>query len=317
MTEFRTVRADEVTSLYALWAGAFTASHIVPLYEQDEGRLGRTLVAADATGVLAVVYWLPRDVRDAHGGVRRVGCVSSVATRPDARGRGLVRRLLAMAADAMTAAGCAWSLLFTGTPGVYSGSGWRVFDRPRVDGRFAAAGTLAAGWTLDAGWTAGPAGLGDWTVHDDWTVLAALHDRHDDRRPLTTVRSARDWTGRVPVWYGPPHEILLVREHGTPMAYAVVDWSAGDVVEVALADGRAAAPLLRAVAAEARARGVRSGCLRAPLDPPIRSALPLLFEEWERRDEQTGMARPLLLKEAEVRAVVEHPLAVHWTADYF
>ncbi|XVQ84648.1 NAD(P)-dependent oxidoreductase [Microbispora siamensis] len=179
------------------------------------------------------------------------------------------------------------------------------------DGRFAAAGAL------DAGWTAGPAGLGEWTVLDNWTVLAALHDRHDDRRPLTTVRSARDWTGRVPVWYGPPHEILLLHEHGTPMAYAVVDWSAGDVVEVALAAGRAAAPLLRAVAAEARARGVRSGCLRAPLDPPIRSALPLLFEEWERRDEHTGMARPLLLEEAEVRAVVEHPLAVHWTADYF
>ncbi|MBE3015466.1 GNAT family N-acetyltransferase [Microbispora sp. NEAU-D428] len=301
---------DEVDSLYALWARAFTAPHIAPLYEQDEGRLGRTLVAADATGVLAVVYWLPREVRDARGGVRRVGCVSSVATRPDARGRGLVRRLLAMAADAMTAAGCAWSLLFTGTPGVYAGSGWRVFDRPRVDGRFAAAETLDAG-TLDAGWTAGPAGLGD------WPVLAVLHDRYDDRRPLTTVRSARDWTGRVPVWYGPPHEILLVHEHGTPMAYAVVDWSAGDVVEVALADGGAAAPLLRAVAAEARARGVRSGCLRAPLDPPIRSALTLLFEEWERRDEHTGMARPLLLEEAEVRAVVEHPLAVHWTADYF
>ncbi|MGI5154834.1 GNAT family N-acetyltransferase [Microbispora sp. CA-102843] len=305
MTEFRTVRADETVSLYELWARAFTASHIVSLYEQDEGRLGRTFVAADGTGVLAVVYWLPREVRDARGGVQRVGCVSSVATRPDARGRGLVRRLLAMAAEAMTAAGCAWSLLFTGTPGVYAGSGWRVFDRPRVDGRFAAVATL------DAGWTAEPAGLGD------WPVLAALHDRHDDRRPLTTVRSARDWTGRVPVWYGPPHEILLVQEHGTPMAYAVVDWSVGDVAEVALAAGPAAAPLLRAVAAEARARGVRSGCLHAPLDPPVRAALPLLFEEWERRDEQTGMARPLLLQEAEVRAVVEHPFAVHWTADYF
>ncbi|WP_182903631.1 GNAT family N-acetyltransferase [Microbispora sp. H10830] len=305
MTEVRTVRADEVASLYKLWARAFTASHIVPLYEQDEGRLGRTFVAADATGLLAVVYWLPREVRDARGGVQRVGCLSSVATRPDARGRGLVRRLLATAADAMTAAGCAWSLLFTGTPGVYAGSGWRVFDRPRVDGRFAAAAPA------DPGWTVGPAGLGD------WPVLAALHDRHDDGRPLTTVRSARDWTGRVPVWYGPPHEILLVREHGTPMAYAVVDWNAGDVVEVALAADRAAAPLLRAVAAEAGARGVRPGRLRAPLDPPVRAALPLLFEEWERRGEQNGMARPLLLEEPEVRAVVEHPRAVHWTADYF
>ncbi|GLX10805.1 GNAT family N-acetyltransferase [Microbispora sp. NBRC 16548] len=305
MTEFRTVRADEAASLYALWERAFGASHVVPLYEQDEGRLDRTFVAVDATGVLAVVYWLPRQVRDARSGVQPVGCLSSVATRPDARGRGLVRRLLATAADAMTAAGCAWSLLFTGTPGVYAGSGWRVFDRPRVDGRF------AAGAPADAGWTAEPVGLGD------WPVLAALHDRYDDRRPLTTVRSAGDWIGRVPVWYGPPHEILLVHERGTPMAYAVVDWSAGDVVEVALAGDGAAAPLLRAVAAEARARGVRSGRLRAPLDPPVRAALPLLFEEWERRGERTGMARPLLLEEAEVRAVVEHPRAVHWTADYF
>ncbi|WP_066939575.1 GNAT family N-acetyltransferase [Microtetraspora fusca] len=305
MTQFRTARAADDDSLYEVWARSFTASHIVPLYEQDPGRRERTYVATDGDGVLAVVYWLPRDIRDASGAVRRVGCVSSVATRPEARGRGLVKRLLALAADAMTADGCAWSLLFTGTPQVYASSGWQVFDRPFV------AGPPAAGGLLEDGWAAAPVGL------DRWLDLARLHDRYDERRPLTTVRSPRDWTERVPLWYAPPCEILLLRRHDAPMAYAVVDWSEGEVLEVALGAEDAAVPLFHAVAGRARTRGLPSLKLYAPLDPAIRAALPSLFDGWAADGDPTGMARPILADPAEVRTVVEDPRAVAWTADYF
>ncbi|MER7499028.1 GNAT family N-acetyltransferase [Nonomuraea pusilla] len=305
MTVFRAARPSDTPSLYGTWAESFTASHVTVLYEQDPGRFERTFVAVEGAEVLAVVHWLPRPVRDASGGVRRVGCVSSVATRPQARGRGLVKRLLALAAGSMAEAGCSWSLLFTGTPGVYESSGWRLFDRPWTAGRLAPAAPPGDGWS------AAPVGL------DRWPVLAALRERHDADRPLTTVRSAADWTGRVPVWYSEPREILLLTRDGRPAAYAVADWDSGDVLEIGLDGGEAAGPLFRAVAARARERGVRDGALRAPLDPAVRAALPCLFETWERRGDLTGMARPILDTEDDVRAIVADPRAVHWTADYF
>ncbi|GAB1511304.1 GNAT family N-acetyltransferase [Actinophytocola sp. KF-1] len=295
MIEFRT--GDGGPALHALWRQVFPdAGHVAPLYGQDPGRADRTFLAYDGDGPVAVVYWLPRQVRGLGGAVHLVGCVSSVATLPRARGQGLVRRLLAMAVESMTAHGCAWSLLFTGTPGVYAG--WTVFDRVHVRG------TFAAGAPERPGWTAGSARL------DAWPVLADLHARSP--RPLTTVRSPEDWVARVPVWYGRGHEILLVREHGTPVAYAVADWRTGDVVEFA-ARPDATRPLFEAVARAAGRRGVAAGRLLAPPE----AALPALFATWSPEVDRTGMVRPLHSGAEEVMAVVTAPAAVHWTADYF
>lgn len=289
MIEFRTARPADGEALHALWRRVFPdAGHVIPLYEQDPGRASRTFLACQGDAPLAVVYWLPRQVRGV-GEVHRVGCVSSVAALPEARGQGLVRRLLAMAVESMTAEDCAWSLLFTGTPEVYRD--WTPFDRVHVRGTFAEPRP------------------GEATEADlaDWPVFAAIHARHNENRPLTTVRSPHDWTERVPLWYGRGHQILTVADR----AYAVVDWRTGDIVEIALADDNAAVPLFQAVAREARKRNVSAGRLLAPPDP----AVDALFGTWSTGHEQTGMARPLHLDR--VRAIVEAPTAVQWTADYF
>src|SRR4051812_44006588 len=124
MTEYRMAVPGDRASLYRVWATCFDAPHIVPLYESEPDRHRRTFVAAGDDGVHAVVHYVRRRIRNATGGTDLVGGVANVATRPDACGRGHIKRLLHLAVTAMAADGCAWSLLFTGTPGVYASAGW-------------------------------------------------------------------------------------------------------------------------------------------------------------------------------------------------
>ncbi len=64
--EFRTATPADVPSLYKLWAAAFDAPLMVPVYETDARRLDRTIVAVlPGAGtvpdrVVASVCWSPR-----------------------------------------------------------------------------------------------------------------------------------------------------------------------------------------------------------------------------------------------------------------
>lgn len=49
----------------------------------------------------------------------------------------------------------------------------------------------------------------------------------------------------------------------------------------------------------------------------MRDALGVLFDTWSTGHDETGMARPVHLAAVQVRAIVEAPAAVQWTADYF
>ncbi|GGS97439.1 GNAT family N-acetyltransferase [Nonomuraea spiralis] len=285
MTTLRTARPGDREALYTLWATCFDAPHVVPLYETDPGRYDRTFVTDD---VSACVYYLPRRVHDGLGGEVLVGGVANVAAHPSVRGRGHVRRLLALAAEAMTADGCAWSLLFTGTPGVYKE--WTTFELQTVSGPLRPATPSGPGLRRVAA--------------RDAAVLRDLHERHNARRPLTAVRDAAHWRERVPVWYGEPVE-LLAGDAG----YAAVRWDGGvlDVLEVA----GDLPQVLAALAAEAGARRVRSGRARLTWHDP---ALPSLFSAVTPERDRTGMARTLL---ADPAPVVGAANAAHWPADYF
>ncbi|MFI1094157.1 GNAT family N-acetyltransferase [Streptomyces sp. NPDC020917] len=313
---YRTATAADEPGLHALWAAAFPdAGTVSALWGQDQGRHARTFLAEDDSGrVVSALHYLPRPIRSATGRPQRVGCLGSVATLPDARGRGHVRRLLAAAVDAMTADGCAWSLLFTGTPQVYEAAGWRTFAAPGWSGPLAerAPHPGAAAVRL--------------STRADLPALRALRDGFDATRPLTTVRSADDWEHRVPVWYAPPAAILIAEDTErapSPLGFAVLRHPApgeAEIAEMALAPGReaaGAAALLSAAAIRARAAGATTAAVRLPAEPAILDALPYLLAETVPATTHYGMARPVIAPTAEVLATVTAPGAVHWYGDSF
>ncbi|MFD7624351.1 GNAT family N-acetyltransferase, partial [Streptomyces sp. NPDC059802] len=218
----RTATAADDPALAALWQRCFEAPQIAALHALDPDRHRHTFVAQNASGegIDAVVVYVPRLIRDVDGTPRRVGGIGSVATRPEARGQGLVRRLLVAAEHTMRAEQCAWSLLFTGTPGVYRGSGWQEFESTYTEGALApspAAGTYR---------------IREATARDAAEV-AALHHAYNANRPLSSLRAPEDWAVRVPAWYGPLDRSLVAEDPGSG---ALVGWMVaqheGECVEV-------------------------------------------------------------------------------------
>ncbi|MEU9205965.1 GNAT family N-acetyltransferase [Streptomyces sp. NPDC048332] len=306
-TVVRTATAADDPALAALWRRCFVAPHLMDLYALDPERHRHTFVAENAggDGIDAVVVYVPRLIRDASGAPQRVGGIGSVATRPEARGRGLIRLLLAAAERTMSAEQCAWSLLFTGTPGVYRGSGWEEFATSYTEG------TLAP-----------PAAPGPHTVReatpDDAVEVAALHHAYNARRPLASLREPGDWAVRVPAWYGPAERPLVTVD---PASGALTGWivaqHGADRVEVREFAGAAGClgPLFAAVGSRARAAGLSRA--RVPGVPEATGALPFLLADARQVTEHTGMARPLHASAASVRATVTAPGAVHWYGDCF
>ncbi|RGC65292.1 hypothetical protein C5N14_29600 [Micromonospora sp. MW-13] len=330
---YRPAGPTDGPALHALWDTAFGEPHVPALWDGDPGRLARTFVAVAAGTVLASVYYLPRRVRDGAGGVDLVGGLANVATLPAARGRGHVRRLLELALAAMDADGCAWSLLFTGTPAVYAGSGFRTFALRYPVGRPARPAAPPPGWAVTPG---SPA---------DWPALAGVHDAFDADRPLSTVRAADDWARRVPVWYAPPARLLLARRADPPPggadrdlarldgAAAGADRGAGEVdgylvtrrdadrvrvLEVAVRPGAedALAALFATVARDADAAGLTRCEARLPADPAITRALPWLLRDPEFATDDTGMVRPVRADPQRLARVTAAPGAFHWPGDY-
>ncbi|MFD4764131.1 GNAT family N-acetyltransferase [Streptomyces sp. NPDC058439] len=305
----RTTTAADEASLAALWQRCFDAPHIAALHALDPDRHRHTFVAQNGPGggIDAVVVYVPRLIRDAHGTPQRVGGIGSVATRPEARGQGLVRRLLVAAERTMTAEQCAWSLLFTGTPGVYRGSGWQEFGSTYTEG------TLAV-----------PAASGTFRVREttarDTAEVAALHHAYNANRPLSSLRAPEDWSVRVPAWYGPVECSLVAEDPASgTLAGWIVAQHVGAYVEVREFAGapECLGELFAAVGARGRGAGLSRARVRIPDGPGVRAALPALLAESRPVEEHVGMARPLNATAESVRATVTAPGAVHWYGDCF
>ncbi|MFF8716585.1 GNAT family N-acetyltransferase [Streptomyces sp. NPDC015184] len=311
----RTATPADDPALAGLWRLCFDAPQVTDLHALDPDRHRHTFVAQNAAGdgIDAVVVYVPRTIRDADGAPRRVGGIGSVATRPEARGRGLVRRLLVAAERTMRAEGCAWSLLFTGTPGVYRGSGWQEFDSAYTEG------------TLTGGTPAPPSAAGTAfrvrpATARDAAGVAALHRAYNADRPLSSLRSAEDWVVRVPAWYGPIERWLVAED---PVSGALAGWivaqHVGEHVEVREFAGAPGClgELLAAVGERGRAAGLDRARVRLPDEPGVRAALPALLTDARRVTERVGMARPLHATAESVRAAVTAPGAMHWYGDCF
>ncbi|MGW6457109.1 GNAT family N-acetyltransferase [Streptomyces sp. NPDC055078] len=307
--EYRTATPADEPSLHALWHTAFGTAPVAELWARDQGRHRRTFVAADGGRVLSAVHYQPRPIRSAAATVERVGCLGSVATLPEARGRGHVSALLTQAVRTMTDDGCAWSLLFTGTPRVYEGAGWRTFT--------------ASGWTGPLAPEAGSPAPDPRVRPARPSDLPALRDGYDAHRPLTTVRTPEDWQHRVPVWYDPAVTETLVAQapDGRPTGFLVLRHrdDTALIAEIALsADAPSVArALLSAAAGRARAAGHSTADVRLPPDDAVVTALPALLADARPVEHRTGMYRTLHADPAAVRATVTAPGAVHWHGDSF
>lgn len=150
--EFRLVQADELDAMYDLRARAFgqgTARDWAVSATRDPWRdAGADLVAVSDGRVVATVRLLARRIATVDGELRLAG-FGAVASDPDVRRQGNVRRLLALAHERNRAAGYDLALLFTGSPWVYSGSaGFSVLPLWWLDLDFRRVPRAASPWTI-------------------------------------------------------------------------------------------------------------------------------------------------------------------------
>lgn len=309
--------ADE-DGLHALWSSAFDAPLMTPTWSLDPLRHEHTLLAVEPDGTVAAsVVGLPRRVRGLDGAVHHVLGVANVATLPTARGKGYARLLLADLLSRGAQDGYDWALLFTGTPGVYAGSGWTSFTQQHRTGTLRAHPRTTAA-RLPAPEHVSLDRLG--STPQTWRALAPLHDAATAGHPLSTVRDDLDLR-RTALWHA--GSTLLVAEEaaqgGTrrPVGYVVVDTGeTARVVELAAESEELVETLLRAAAGHAWDEGHRRLTLRLPESPLLARLSASLLGDLGWAQDLTGMTFPLGASQAATRAVVEHPLAHHSTGDY-
>jgi len=350
----RTATPDDILSLYALWSRAFDAPLMVPVYETDDGRLDRTHVAVDPDDgrVVGSVYWTPRELGRPGGGTLRAGGVANVATAPEARGRGLVRALLARAVEQMEQDGGDVALLFTGTPDVYRSSGFETFDVPLLRGAPRPVDDPDPGHDdLDDDGLppdAAPSGLGGdapvrlrtdrlpgapWPARSvalEWEQLAVLHDAFDTvvggPRPLATRRTAAHWEHRIPLWYSGAEVFTARAADGDVVGYLVLEPGPGvlKVRELGVDPASDRAPdvvdaLARTTLHRARLRGSPTVEVRLPAHPLTDRLAAAVLAAPVVATDATGMLRPVRAAAdvvTRLRDAAAAGLAFHWPGDY-
>jgi predicted N-acetyltransferase YhbS len=294
----RTAAAGDEDAVVALWGEAFGEPGMAAQWRLDPVHRSWTLVTGDDDGIMAALYLVDQRRRTAHGRVARVLGIANVAVARRARGQGLARELMDDAVAFGRRAGYDWALLFTGTPGVYAGSGFLPFRQHRR-----LVGTLA-----DAA-ASGPLRVERTPIESvDPATLASAYDSACTDRPLTAVRDGLGWL-RARGWYAGS---TLYRHAG---GYAVARPAAGEVLEAA---GRpdALAALGHAIRDDLRAAGAAAVSAQLPAGQPFDALLAVVVAEGERPADDTGMFHPLDSGADAVRVTVEHPRAHHWAGDY-
>lgn len=307
MTEIgvRTATAADVPALTALWAAAFDPPLAPDAWLADPRHLANTVIAQLDGAVVGSVYGVMKLLREDAGAVARVHAIGSVAVSEAARGRGVARTLMTASLAEADRRGAEWSLLFTGTPGVYASSGYEQIRMNRSH--------LAAVWTgceVPDSWRAGTDVVG---------VRPATRDVLAEVEPL--LREAR--AGRVSMLAlreNADLDVAAVRARGmtaviTPGAFALVRESDGRGVieEIAWrrgAEGDAHA-VLAAIADRFAAAGVSAVEVVIPDDASLVAVVAPFVPGLVAAPDETAMIRPL----ARVARLGALPIA--WSAlDY-
>lgn len=302
----RTATAADEPGILAVWDEAFGEPDMAPRWRLDPNRRSWTLVAVDGDDVLGAVFLVDQRRRSAAGRIARVLGLANVAVAEHARGRGIARALTDEAVGFGRRAGYDWSLLFTGTPGVYAPSGYRVFDQRRR--RRGALLTAAASAGRPARLRTGGADL------LTRPGVAALHDR-DDQRPLTAVRDELGWR-RAASWYAGTRVHLLEGADGLPRAYTVTRLDGEPAVLEAAGDPAALVALGDVARDDLRRTGATTVSIELPDGEPFDGLVARIVADAAFEPDRTGMFHPLDADPDAVRATLDHPRAFHWTGDY-
>lgn len=327
MTEYRRIRPSEEDAALDLWIATLPVppERLRYEYHLDPQQHERTFVAVnDAGEVVSALCYVRRDIGDAAGGARPVGCVCCLATRPDARGRGHAARLLELAAEAMREEGCAWQFLFTDVPAYYKRLGWRAMASRYREG------ALAAEPPADDG----KISVRSYRPVDEpggWSALAGVYAAYNASRPLALRRDAAYWRAYLPPRFAAPTALLLVASRRPDVAgteagmdgYLLAHLLDGSFVatEIASRPGvpGVAAALLGALAREARSRGYSGGRVYLPFEPEVDAALAGVFAGLTVGYHHAMLTKPLApgLDEAEIDAIFAAPGAISWPSDDF
>lgn len=310
----RTASTSDDAAIAALWAEAFAEPGMLAQWELDPNRHASTIVAEDGSGVIGSVYLLDHGLRSAAGRIARVLGLANVAVATRARGRGVARMLTDEAVAYGRRTGYDWALLFTGTPHVYRGAGFAVFQQRRRR-----IGSLAS----PDGDGGRPGGIGRRPISGLAPErLSTIHDAATAALPLSAVRDELGWR-RAYGWFAGADVYLATGRDAREAAYAIVRTAgtqhggadaavleAGGSVEALSAIGRTVRSDLAA------AGGVATIEFDLPGGQPFDALVDAVSGDAVWQPDGTGMIHPLDGTLADALATAEHPSAHHWTGDY-
>jgi len=288
--DYRLLHATEIDAAADLWGGLHGDPRQHEAWRREFRSLPQLLthtrvaVAADGA-LLSIIHDWPLTVYGVDGQPQRVGRLSHVFTRPDARRQGYASRLLEMTLAAMRDDGRLWALLRTSEEAraLYGRYGWRPLPVRQIACTAVAArpAECAAGaaYTVRSYDPAHERG--------GWEVLAAIHRAYNTGRPLTAVRDAADWryiAARAGWWLTSDQAQIFVaapaHQEAGVRAYAIATFSAARgflVAEVGAWPGDEEALPALLVAIMRRAEGDSpAGRLYLPHDPMLEHALTTL-----------------------------------------
>lgn len=285
--------------LRALWQEAFPEADVFSPWCQDPNRYANTLIIRGNGGISAAIYLVERTVSTGQGTARILG-IGNVACAVAARGQGLIRKLLHGVDQVAQDRGTDFGLLFTGTPGVYAGSGWHTYDnefllaRPQPDGNNTAVSPSVPYRDLDA------AGK---------QRLRALYQGWARQVPFAALRGPVEWefTDRA---YESAQVVLC--EAG----YAIVQENpertrVAEFVPVVGQEKALANQLSRVL------MGSQEFEIRVHRTPAVVEALTGAFGPLATETDSSAMIHPYAWTVEQARTVVEAPAAQFSVGDYF
>jgi GNAT superfamily N-acetyltransferase len=342
--EYRNMRREDEEAVFRLRMQTWGAPSIEYARQGaylDPQYLDHTFVAMDREdNLLATVRYVPRNIRDARGIPRPVGCVASVVTIESARRQGHGRKLMQMAIESMRAEGFVWSFLLSSDMGVplYESLGYIAPYAPFYQG-------ILSGRR--------PAGVRNYQVDrieppfdfDDarWRVVRAIYATYNAGRPLSLVRDDAYWRGyfarRITSRVGSRTAALFLARApgGEYVGYLYGDYSTREGAREAL-DGKAdldqhivlgelgalpghEAALTDLIFAflEGSAQGRVAMSARVPRGGSLERDVLALYAPGMRVLEAKMMALPLAegFGEEDIKVMFAAPGAVFWIADDF